>query len=163
MWPCRHCLISHQHSEVDCASMVGHTDQDWIADETWGQGYQLCSASQYPRSLTPFGTLLLARNVNKRKKYGKLTLQKPRRTFLLHWVTFDSHYSSAFSGLEIRTNLLPLLPACPFPTTGNPRTGGPRPLFVHINPKFPLGIRPSSIFSSTCHFLKYCHFYFGSK
>ena len=60
------------------------------------------------------------------------------QTFLLHWFTINLHQPIVFSGMEIRTNLLPVLPVRPpSPNTGNPRTGGPRPPFVHINPKFP--------------------------
>ena len=59
-----------------------------------------------------------------------------RLTFVLHRVvTISTQRSTAFPGSGIRTDLLPVF--SPSPSTGNPRTGGPRPPFVHINPKFP--------------------------
>ena len=162
MWPCRHNMKSHEHSGVDCASMVGHTDQDWIAVETWGQGYQLRCASQYPRSLTPFRTLIACMKVLTGKVWETISIEA--KTNL---VSSSGHFRlppvHCIFRVGNQEQLVASFARAPLSHQREPRTGGLRPPFVHINPKFPLGIRPSSIFPSTCHFLKYCHHYFGIK
>ena len=145
MWPCRHSLISHQHSEVDCASMVGHTDQDWIADETWGQGYQLCSASQYPRSLTPFRTLLLARNENEsvnRKNMGNLYRSQDQPFCFIGSLSTPTNLLH-FQGWKSGPTCCQFRPCAPLPPPGTPALED-RGLHSYTStPNFPLGIRPS--------------------
>ena len=125
MWPMprRHNLKSHQHSGAECASMVGHTDQDWIAVETWGQGYQLCSASQYPRSLTPFQTPLLARNGNKsfnRKSMGNHLYRSQDQPFCFIGSLSTPTNPLHFQGWKSGATCCQFRPCAPLPPPGTP-------------------------------------------